>query len=368
MTANFVEHAPSDIRFFERAEAIEVDHTDMDLTRSAVNEVAEIFNTPLTGSFNWDYQLNEDRILQLYKLGKELNWNADLDLDWSKPIGNAPFDVRAFISGFSEYQPFLDMSREQQEEFLLHTEAWTDSQFLHGEQGALLVASQLVSCAPTYNAKLYAASQTFDEARHVETFNRFLQQKAGIMYPIDGALKSILDKILTDPRWDLKFIGMQVIIEGLALAAFNTTIDYVEPNGLKKDMLELIIRDEARHVAFGIHYLSEYVQTLSQEEREERAQFAYEACLVSRERLVPTTVFRHFGWDEEEARQVFLAGGGMSQFRKLLFQRVVPNLRRIGLLTDAIRPKFEELGILEFEDLPDDSEVDWAALSKPLHS
>ena len=368
MSATFVEHTPNQIRFFEEAKKIDVDHTDVDLDEAAVNEVAEIFKTPLTGSFNWDYHINEDRIKKLYDLGKELNWNADLDLDWEKPIGSAPYEVRVFMSGFSEYKPFLDMSQEKREEFLLHSEAWTDSQFLHGEQGALLVASQLVSCAPTYNAKLYAASQTFDEARHVETFNRFLQKKAGIMYPIDGALKNIIDKILSDERWDLKFIGMQVIIEGLALAAFNTTKEYVDPNGFKRDMLELIIRDEARHVAFGIHYLAEYVKTLTDEEREERAEFAYQACLVSRERLVPTSVFRHFGWDEEEARVVFLAGGGMEPFRTLLFQRVIPNLRRIGLLTDKIRPKFEELGILEFENLPDDADIDWAELSKPLYT
>ena len=101
--------------------------------------------------------------------------------------------------------------------------AWSLSQFLHGEQGALLVASQLCSCAPTLNAKLYAASQTFDEARRVEVFNKYLQQRIGMMYPINTYLKSIIDKILTDARWDMKFIGMQIVIEGLALSAFNTT-------------------------------------------------------------------------------------------------------------------------------------------------
>lgn len=367
MTAEFVAHAPREVRVFDEAEKIEVDNMDINLSKQAVNEVAEIFHTPLTGSFNWDYSLQEDRIKRLYQLGKELNWNSETDLDWSKPVGNADREVRVFASGFSEYQPFLSMSETEQSRFLEHQEAWTDSQFLHGEQGALLVASQLVSCAPTYNAKLYAASQTFDEARHVETFNRYLQEKVGLMYPIDRALKSLLDKILTDSRWDLKFIGMQVVIEGLALAAFTTSKDYVKPDGFKSDMLELIIRDEARHVAFGIHYLSAYVKTLSDQEREERAEFAYQACLVSRERLVPTDVFREFGWDIEPAREVFLCGDGMSQFRKLLFQRVMPNLRKIGLLTETVKPKFEELGILEFADMPDDSDIDWAELSKPLY-
>jgi hypothetical protein len=231
-------------------------------------------------------------------------------------------------------EPYLAMDEATQKEFWLHMNAWSLSQFLHGEQGALLVASQLCSCAPTLNAKLYAASQTFDEARHVEVFNKYLQKRIGVMYPINTHLKSIIDKILTDPRWDMKFIGMQIVIEGLALSAFNTTRE-TTPDPVLKDIVYLVTRDEARHVTFGVNYLEEFVKTLSDEEREERAQFAYEACVVSRERLVATDVFRHFGWDVEEARQKVLEGFVMSTFRNLLFQRVIPNLKRIGLLTDT---------------------------------
>ena len=116
-----------------------------------------------------------------------------------------------------------------------------------------------------------------------------------------------------------------------------------------------------------MNYLEDFVSTLSDEEKEERAQFAYEACVVMRERLIGTDVFVHFGWDVEAARQKALESQLMAQFRNLLFTRIVPNLKRIGLLTDSIRPKFEELGILQFENLVDDGEVDWAELSKPLY-
>jgi hypothetical protein len=133
-----------------------------------------------------------------------------------------------------------------------------------------------------------------------------------------------------------------------------------------KELLYLVTRDEARHVTFGVNYLEEFVQTLTEEEKNERAEFAYEACVVSRERLVATDVFAHFGWDVEEARQRVMEGFIMSTFRNLLFQRVVPNLKRIGLMTDAIRPKFESLGILEFEDLADDGDIDWSAMERPL--
>ena len=79
-------------------------------------------------------------------------------------------------------------------EFFRHRGASQLSQFLHGEQGALLVASQLVSCAPTYQAKLYAASQAFDEARHVEAFSRYIQTRSKLMYPVGTGLKAFLIK------------------------------------------------------------------------------------------------------------------------------------------------------------------------------
>ena len=338
------------------------DEFEIQMTSEIADDVIEIFQTPLTGTYNWDYTLQDNRIKKLYELGKELNWNANIDVDWSKPFEQISEPPEWF---WDDYEPYQKLSDEKKIEFAKHRNAWSLSQYLHGEQGALLVASQLTSCAPTYNAKLYAASQTFDEARHVEAFNKYIQTRTKLMYPIGNALKSILDKILTDPRWDLKFIGMQLIIEGLALAAFQATRDLAKDSVLY-DMLGLIIRDEARHVTFGVNYLEEFVKTLSQDEKEDRAQFAYEACLLSRERLLSTDVYEHFGWDIEDARQFQLGSEIMQHFQKLLFSRVMPNLSRIGLLTDSVKEKFDDLGILEFASLPSDGDIDWADLSRPL--
>jgi len=332
------------------------------MNEGVADDIAEIFNTPLSGAYNWDYTVQDNRIKKLYELGKELNWNVELDIDWNRPLNIISEPAPIF---WDEYEPYKKLSDKKKVEFLNHRIAWSQSQFLHGEQGALLVASQLTSCAPTYNAKLYAASQTFDEARHVEAFNKYIQTRVKMMYPIGNALKSILDKILTDPRWDLKFIGMQIIIEGLALAAFQASRELTHDPVLR-DMLGLIIRDEARHVTFGINYLEEFVDTLSEEEKEDRAQFAYEACWLSRERLLSTDVYERFGWDVEDARQFQLGTDINQHFQKLLFQRVMPNLRRIGLLRDSVKGKFEDLGILEFASSKSDAEIDWADLSRPL--
>ena len=338
MKINEQKGPPEDLLYFDE---------DLDLSQKQVEDVVEIFHTPLTGAYNWDYTISDNRIKKLYELGKELNWNGSIDLNWDY---THPADERLVETDdqlpHETLKAYENLSEEEKILFDRHSTAELMSQFLHGEQGALLVASQLASCAPTYNAKLYAASQTFDEARHVEVFNRYLQEKIGIHYPINPSLKLLLDKILTDERWDLKFIGMQIIIEGLALAAFQM-LKAITKDPLLKQLLHYVVRDEARHVTFGINYLEEYIKTLSPEEIEERAQFAYEACVISRERLINTKAEQRFlGMTEEEARKFAMDTKSFEMFRNFLFSRVIPNLSRIGLLTDTVRPKFEALGLL----------------------
>lgn len=361
MTINHLNKTPTGIRYFP-----DKDDIAHQLNEQHINDIVEIFNTPLQGTYNWDYASVDGRIRKLYRLGKELNWNQEMDLDWSQNYSKENYPADPNFNPFAGYAPFENLSEAEKLRFGWHYQSWTLSQFLHGEQGALLVASQLVSCAPTFDAKLYASSQTFDEARHVETFNRYLQEKIGFMYEITPALKLLVDKILADSRWDLKFIGMQIVIEGLALAAFNTMrMTCLDP--LLKDLIYLVTRDEARHVTFGVNYLEYIVKHLSAEEIEERAQFAYEACVVMRERLIATEVFAEFGWDVEAARRHMLDSTVMQYFNKFLFTRIIPNLARIGLLTESVRPKFEALGILEYENLVSDGDIDWATLSQPLY-
>ena len=192
------------------------------LTDHDVEVVREIFETPLVGSYNWDYETANRKIRRLYELGKRFNWNVDYDIDWTQPPPDPAAARDLEPEGFAAHPKYQALSAEQKVAFSQRSRAQTLSQFLHGEQGALMVASQLVSCAPTHDAKLYAASQTFDEARHVEVFHRYLMERCRMIYPINPSLKFLLDKVLTDPRWDLKFIGMQILIEGLALAAFQT--------------------------------------------------------------------------------------------------------------------------------------------------
>src|SRR5690242_7477346 len=216
MRVKIVQQPPQEVRKFGSDDLADK------LTQQDVETIREIFHTPLTGSFNWDYDSANAKIRRLYELGKVHNWNSTLDVDWDAPCDMDDFPMDSTLGALNGYPEYEKLSRKEKVAFAWKGHAQTMSQFLHGEQGALLVASQLVSCAPTADAKLYAASQTFDEARHVEVFNQYLRRRCKMVYPINKNLKALIDKVLADERWDLKFIGMQLIIEGLALAAFGT--------------------------------------------------------------------------------------------------------------------------------------------------
>tara|TARA_Y100000114_G_scaffold69808_1_gene63901 strand:- start:233 stop:1324 length:1092 start_codon:yes stop_codon:yes gene_type:complete len=329
-------------------------------------DVIEIFNTPLTGCYNWDYKVQDNRIKKLYELGKELEWNVEKDVDWSIPYPEFSDEGFKFMDDqWKNHKDYAKLSYEDRCQFIKDSQDWTISQLMHGEQGALLVASQLTSCAPTFNAKLYAASQTFDEARHVEAFNKYLQTRIGRIMPIGKNLKALLDKILTDPRWDFKFIGMQIIIEGLALAIFNTIRDTTQDPVFKR-LLGLVIRDEARHVTFGVNYLTSFVTTLTEKERIEREDFCLEACTVMRNRFKQYEVWEKWGFDLEYTDEWSKENTLSSQFQYLLFNRVMPNLKKIGLLPDRLLPKYEQLGVSQWIDAESDYETSWEELSKPL--
>lgn len=359
MRVTIVEQPPQTVRTFAPDDLVEK------LTLEDVETIREIFRTPLIGSFNWDYDSANAKIRRLYELGKVHNWNSTLDVDWDAPCDLNDFPMEPSLGALNGYPEFEALSHEDKVRFAWKGHAQTMSQFLHGEQGALLVASQLVSCAPTSDAKLYAASQTFDEARHVEVFNQYLRRRCGMVYPINKNLKALIDKVLADERWDLKFIGMQLIIEGLALAAFGAQIRTTK-DPLLKQILELVMRDEGRHVAFGVNYLEDWIKALPQNEIEDRAEFAYQACVIMRDRLFGMDVVREYGFDEEAARKHIMDSTVIALFRELLFERIMPNLKRVGLLTESVREKYEALGALKYEDLAGDVLIDWGQLERPL--
>ena len=226
------------------------------------------------------------------------------------------------------------------------------SQFLHGEQGALFAACQVTTAVPWLDGKLYGSTQVVDEGRHVEVFHRYLTGKLEKLYEINDNLYVIVDALMTDSRWDVKFLGMQIMIEGLALGAFGT-LRKMTREPLLRDILKLVITDEARHVHYGVLSIQEFVEKgITDRERREREDWAFEVALLLRNRFLAHEFYDEFyahamtrkQWDE-----LLLRSEMMAMFRKTMFKRIIPNLKRIGLLSDRVRPYYQQHGLLEFE-------------------
>jgi hypothetical protein len=232
------------------------------------------------------------------------------------------------------------------------------SQFMHGEQGALICTAKIVETVPWIDAKYYAATQVMDEARHVEVFARYLDTKLNGHYPLNAHLGLLLDDIIEDSRWDLTYLGMQIMVEGLALAAFGF-MHMTTPEPLLKQLLRYVMSDEARHVAFGVLTLKEYYEELTLAEIRERQEFAFEAAVRMRDRLLMQEVLHRLDVDVKGAVQFALQDPGRQIFQQMLFSKIVPNCKKLGLLDAGdgwLRQKFGELGVIQFEDLTDTSD------------
>jgi hypothetical protein len=199
------------------------------------------------------------------------------------------------------------------------------------------------------DSKFYAATQTMDEARHVELFSRFIKEKIGTFYPINPDLATLLADALSDSRWDMPYLGMQVLIEGLALAAFGVHRDIAQ-NALVKQLLAYVMQDEARHVAFGRLALRDYYAGLTSAERADREEFVVEGCYLMRNRFTGREVWERMGFDVEECLE-FTDRSEMQQvFRALLFSRIVPCVKDIGLWGEKVQRTFADLGVLDAAD------------------
>jgi len=311
--------------------------------------------------FDWQYALERKNLLRLYEKGKAQNWNAS-DLDWSIDVDiEKMMRDRAQAGVGSMMAQVLHPPRELDHDTLvqlqLHMNAFMLSQFLHGEQGALVATAKIVQATPHEESKFYAASQVTDEARHVEVYHRYLTEKLGISYPIVDSLQQLLDDIVRDDRWDVTFLGMQIMVEGLALAAFGMMRLMMSGEPLIQDITTRIMADESRHVAFGVLTLSDlYTKEMGESELREREEFVIEATHLLRERLLMTPVFERLGWDAALWTDWAQETPFMRGFRQMTFSKIVPNLKRLGLLTPRVREAYEKWDLLRFEHLKDSVE------------
>ena len=312
-------------------------------------EAAARWNVPqaFDAVFHWDLDPSREALLALYEKGKARQWNATTRIDWSQELdAENPQQLPAEILPIHG-APFLArMSDRERAQIFRHYQAWSVSQFLHGEQGALVCAAKVVQQVPDGDAKLYAATQVVDEARHVEAYKKLLD-KFGTRYPVTGPLRELLDQILRDARWDMTYLGMQIVIEGLALAAFAAIRDMAQ-NPLAAAVNAYVMEDEARHVAFGRLALREFYPHLSEAERDEREEFVVEACHLMRGRFDAVELWRELDLPEQECVEYVERSPARQAFRAMLYSRIVPAVKDIGLWGKRIRGAYSRMGILGF--------------------
>jgi hypothetical protein len=338
---------------------LSVSNTDGDATEHTVDSRFDSY-------FTWDYGKGvRPRLDRLYEKAKTSQWNAQTDLPWETEVdqievvkanrelmGANGMDVDITGTAFEKWtdDQWIELGCEGQN--------WMLSQFLHGEQGALLCTARIVETVPWVDAKYYAATQVLDEARHVEVFSKYLDEKLSGHYPVNAHLGLLLDDILSDSRWDMTYLGMQIMVEGLALAAFGFMHDTTtEP--LLKQLLRYVMSDEARHVAFGVLSLQEFYAGLTEAELRERKEFAFEAAVRMRDRFLQQEVWERLGVPVKQAVEVVSRSPERQLFQRMLFSKIVPNCKKLGLLDNGdpwLRERFAELGVIEFEDLPDTGE------------
>jgi hypothetical protein len=329
------------------------------------HEIEHVVKDNADAIFTWDYSLSRPALRKLYEKAKTGQWNGATDLPWDTDVDverTVAADQAILGTGFDQTlydgTPVEKWGEKEWLEFGIESRHWSLSQFLHGEQGALLCTAKITETVPWYDAKLYASTQVVDEARHVEVFARYLEEKLGGGYHVNAHLRALLDDIINDSRWDMTYLGMQVMVEGLALAAFGF-LHQTTGEPLLKQLLRYVMSDEARHVAFGVLSLKEVYDGMTDVEMKDRQEFAFEAAIRMRDRFMSQEVWERMGVDVKQVAPIVLADPTRGLFQSMLFSKIVPNCKKLGLLDrndQWLRRRFEEMNVIQFEDWADTGE------------
>jgi hypothetical protein len=307
----------------------------------------------LESLWDYDYVPTHHELESLYETAKKNQWNGSTAIDWSRPVGTEGPVLNVQLA-FGGCPSFEDKTASEWKDIEVAISAWRLSQFLHGEQGALMVAAQLVNSVPELDAKLYASTQVVDEGRHVEVFQRYVK-KLHKIYPVDPLLKALIDEILSTDIWQLKLLGMQLLIEGLAIAAFNVMAKQTGDPTLAS-VLDYVLQDEGRHVNFGYFALRRSIPTLPGAARQYLEDFALRACdgMYARDErtgfLSVKTAYAEVGFRDPDRiyTEVLTESMTMKLFNRVLFTDVlIPRLQRLGLITDRVAPRYREIGLLD---------------------
>ncbi len=305
--------------------------------------------------FEFDYSVQAEDMRSLYEKAKRDQWNASRDIAWD---GAEPSDGRILADELVDIHgsPIWGrLSEKDRLELNRRIAAWRLSVLLYGEQGALLTCSQLVDIVPGTDQKFFQATQVMDEARHNEVLERYLQVRlGGLHYPMPENERVLFDSILTDSRWYIKTIALQLVAETFAVAMFKMMAESAHDPVLRQ-VCQRILQDESRHMGFGMLALPEIIRESSEPERLEMEDFTCEAVEKVLTGFFPIHAYQDLGFsraqiDEVRAYRRDVAARNdyavyRKHFRRDMHTSMVNNLARLGLLTERVRPRLAALGV-----------------------
>jgi hypothetical protein len=299
----------------------------------------------------WDfrYQPSERELDILYRISKRNQWDAAAVVDWDRPLAACGPQLGVTTYGGAHFVG--ELAPEVRDELDLRVSAWRLSQFLHGEQAALLICGQLINALPDLDAKLFSATQAIDEGRHVEAFERYVKRLHTI-YPPDPLLRNIVDYMLASPDFHVKLVGMQVILEGMALGSFHV-VRKQSGEPLLVQLLEYILQDEGRHFNFGVRLLKKSLPALDEQTREQLVEFGWTTCDALFGRGLGgfgsiSTVWEEMGLDKTAvSRDIAAHAGAAKAFNTVVFAKtLVPKMERVGLISGRARLMYERSGLI----------------------
>jgi len=288
----------------------------------------------VVSSVPWEYADSRTDLGSLYNIAKRKVWDAERDLKWQAYSRDLLSPVNENENPLNGFASFENLNAVEKRGIAWWQHRLDLSEILHGEQGALIIASQLVASLTSVEGKLFASSQVYDEARHVEFFSRYLREVAGGICPPSDALKTLVQRSISDSRWDMKLLACQILIESLAMARFQeirraTTIP------LLRKAIDYILKDEARHTSFGITLLRDHIGTLKSEDREYRSDLVINSLLSLTNALnAEVRIANALQWDTAALRRhLRLHRLRNPEVNRTRFRILMRNLESIGLLT-----------------------------------
>ena len=289
---------------------------------------------------------------RLYENAKRDQWNVSTDIDWSQKINLDDGFMADELIDIYDTTFCNKMNSKEKAEMNRLFSAWRLSQLMHGEHGAVLVCGQLANVLPDADTKFFMATQVMDEARHNEFFQRYLSERVGKTYGQAETGRELFDFILSDPRWYIKTIGLQLIGETFAVALFKMLADTAKDELLRYGCKKILL-DEARHMGFGMLSLPELVAAMSPEERAEIEDFTVYFLRSTLSGGFPEEAYLDMGFNKTEIKEIrdlrkqkAVAGSDATVFRQLfkrdMHSTLVNNLHRCGILSETMKGKLED--------------------------